>query len=273
MGQRNDPPGAGAGRHFPMWGVVGLLVVGLAGSGWAGWRAGLFEAGHLPLVYAMLLGGFFNVALLALFLWAWGAANARRGRIARYNEELRYLLSWSGGESRRRKAGLIRELNRLGAVPASLENAVLALADLKGANLRGCNLRGADLRGVDLSESNLSHGNLSFIRLEGSLIRNTSFLGATMQKAELGLSRTVRSDLSHTDLREAKLTMSQHTGTNFTQADMTGADLRYEVFTDATLFLAKTPASLEFARMNNTICPDGVNSNENGNSCVGHELR
>ncbi|MCH8074913.1 MAG: pentapeptide repeat-containing protein [SAR324 cluster bacterium] len=169
------------------------------------------------------------------------------------------------------------DLRRHNLSGLDLSFAQLTKADLRGVihrtDFKGADLRGADLRGAELSEINLSHSDLSFVRLEGAIIRSSSFLGATMRYAEMGLSRTVNSDLSYTDLRGAKLAMSQHTGSNFTRADLTGADLRYAVFTDATLFLAKTPPSLEFARMNNTICPDGANSNQNGNSCVGHELR
>jgi hypothetical protein len=45
------------------------------------------------------------------------------------------------------------------------------------------------------------------------------------------------------------------------------------VFQDASLFLAITSTSLDQARLVNTICPDGVNSSTNGNTCLGHTLR
>lgn len=210
MGQRNDPPPARLGLHLPVWGVVVLLVCGLAGSFWAGWRAGLLEGESLTIVYAVVLGGFFNVTLLALFFWAWGAATARRNRIVRLNEELRYLLSWSGEESRRRKAGLIRELNALGIVPADLENAVLARADLKGANLRGCNLKGADLRradlqgaqldGADLWGADLKGANLSLAELRGANLRGCNLENAELVKVSFGEANLHRANLVNTNL-------------------------------------------------------------------------
>lgn len=175
----------------------------------------------------------------------------------------------------------VADLRRCDLREAQLTGIDLSFAQLTKADLRttirttdfrGADLRGSDLRGSDLLEVNLANARLSFARMEGAVIRDSSLAGAIMRNAELGLSRTENSDFSRTDLTGAKMTMSQHTGSNFSQADLSGADLRYAVFTDATLFLAKTPASMDFALLNNTICPDGINSNQNGNTCIGHQL-
>jgi uncharacterized protein YjbI with pentapeptide repeats len=157
-----------------------------------------------------------------------------------------------------------------------LSFAMMVRADLRGrysgTNLQGADLRGAQMSGVELSKVNLSHGNLGFVRAGGSLIVDSDLSGANLTRAELSLSRTERTNLAQANLQNAAMAMSQHFGSDFTRADLTGADLRYVVFTDATLFLAHTSASLDNARLINSICPDGANSSDNGESCIGHTL-
>ena len=169
------------------------------------------------------------------------------------------------------------DLNQVALDGLDLSFALLVRADLRGRYsgtiLQGADLRGAQMSGVELSKVNLSHGNLAFARAGGSLIVDSDLSGANLTRAELSLSRTERSNLSRANLQNAAMTMSQHFGSDFTRADLTGADLRYVVFTDTTLFLARTSASLENARLINSICPDGANSSDNGESCIGHTLR
>ncbi len=218
MAQKNDHPAGRRELFFPGWGVVLLCLGGFAGFGWAGWKSGLLEgeaaAFHLALLYALVMGAFVNVILFALFLWAWSAATARRSRATRYSEELGYLRAWGGAEARRRKAGLIRAVNALGAVPRDLENAVLAGADLRGAKLAGCNLRAADLRradlqgavldGADLWGAELSGANLSMVAL-----RNANLRGANLENAEL-----VKAEMDGANLHRANLVNANLYGTN-----------------------------------------------------------
>jgi uncharacterized protein YjbI with pentapeptide repeats len=158
-----------------------------------------------------------------------------------------------------------------------LSFATLIRADLRGTlsgtDLQGADLRKADLTGSDLTDVNLSYANLSFARLGSVHVEGGDWSGAVLRRAELSLSRTSNAKLAGADLSDASLILSQHYGSDFSRADLSGADLRQTVFQDSTLFLATTSPSLDQARMLNTICPDGVNSNRNNNSCSGHELR
>ena len=120
---------------------------------------------------------------------------------------------------------------------------------------------------------NLSYANLTFARLASVHIDGGDLSGAVLRKAELSLARTSKVRLAGADLADASLMLSQHYGSDFTRANLAGADLRQSVFQDSTLFLATTSTSLEQARLINTICPDGVNSSLNADSCIGHVLR
>ena len=181
-----------------------------------GWRAGLLQGQYLATLYFLLLGGFINVALLALFFWVWMNLSSRRERCIQYNQELRYLRSWGGEEGRLRKQGLIRELNALRAVPSDLEQAVLAHADLSGANLRGCNMKGADLReanlhgaamdGADLWGADLAGAQLTMASLRGANLRSCNLENAELVKAQLTGADFHRSNLVNANLHGCDLT-------------------------------------------------------------------
>ncbi len=122
--------------------------------------------------------------------------------------------------------------------------AQLAGAALASADLSNCILTNADLRGADLTNA---------------ILDNTSLAGA--------------------DLRDAILTNAILDGADLTGARLNGADLRNTIWDDATLAGADlSDADLRSALLsgvdmdgviwNNTICPDGANSDTNGlNAC------
>jgi uncharacterized protein YjbI with pentapeptide repeats len=157
-----------------------------------------------------------------------------------------------------------------------LSFATLVMADLRGT-LEGTLLRGADMRNAELTGAvlrgvNLSYANLTFARMGSVRIEGGDLTGAVLRRAELSLSRTLNARLAGADFTDASLVLSQHVGSDFTRANLSGADLRQAVFENASLFLAVTSSSLEQARLINSICPDGYNSSQNGDSCIGHRL-
>ena len=87
----------------------------------------------------------------------------------------------------------------------------------------------ADLSYADLSGADLSYANLSYANLEEALLYYANLSNANLTGANL-----INTDLINTDL--------------------TGADL--------------TGANLTSVYWQNTICPDGTNSDDNGNTCV-----
>lgn len=198
------------GPPVPPWWLVILFASALTAITWVGWRGGLLQGQYLVVLYFVLLGVFFNVALLATFFWLWMNLNSKRERRIQYNQELRYLRAWGGEEGRLRKQGLIRELNALGAVPNDLEQAVLAGADLAGANLRGCNLRGADL-----SEANL----------RGADLDGADLWGADLSGAKLNMASLRSANLRSANLENAELEKAQLTGANFHRCNLVNANL------------------------------------------------
>ena len=68
-------------------------------------------------------------------------------------------------------------------------------------------------------------------------------------------------NLSGTDLSGANLAGGDLSAANLNRANLSGADL-----SDADL----SGANLNRVIWSNTTCPDGTNSNNNGNTCLGH---
>jgi hypothetical protein len=146
--------------------------------------------------------------------------------------------------------GLLRDCDLRNA-DFSQEN--LAGAQLAGARLNDANLSGANLSGADLNDADLNDADLSGADLTGAYVTYPDMNGANLSGANL-----TRANLTH-----ASLVLADMTGTNLTGSDLTGADL-----TDANL----TGAEVTGVRWGNTTCPDGTNSNDHVNTCVGYGI-
>jgi hypothetical protein len=102
---------------------------------------------------------------------------------------------------------------------------------LKNANLSGCYLPGSNLSGANATNANLS----------GSYLDNANLSATTLNQAQLQHAVLTRADLSSSKLNFANLT-----GASLSGANLTGAS------------------------WSQTSCPDGTNSNDDGNTCTGH---
>ncbi len=109
--------------------------------------------------------------------------------------------------------------------------------------IEGVDFSGLDLNGVKLAGSHIANSNFSGGNLSGASLR-----GANMSAADLS-----GADLSGADLRGANLY-----DTNLSGADLSGADLH-----GANLNGADLSGTIWYG----TICPDGTNSDDNGNTC------
>jgi len=100
------------------------------------------------------------------------------------------------------------------------------------ADLFECDLTGADLYILDMSNS----------CMHGAILVNANLTGASFYQV----------DLSY--------------------ADFTGANMSYADMTDANLTNANLSGAINITTIIwwNTTCPDGTNSHEHGNSCIGH---
>jgi uncharacterized protein YjbI with pentapeptide repeats len=159
-----------------------------------------------------------------------------------------------------------------------------------GADLQYCKLKNANLTGVDLTGANLFDASLFDANLQGADLADASLVGADLNYANLAdtdLSGTVfdTSDPSLADF----MTSGGVVGTpsvfppswglvdgylvgpvaNLTGADLAGANLSGFNLLDVNLTGANlSGANLSGVAWSNTTCPDGTNSNSDGDTCV-----
>jgi hypothetical protein len=133
---------------------------------------------------------------------------------------------------------------------ARYPGANLATCNLPYANLEGANLRGANLTGAYLTNANLTGAGLSYANLTGANLLYANLTGANLLYANLSFNELEGADLYSADL----------TGANLTNANLRGANLLYAILSGANL----TGVSWW-----NTICPNGVNSDNNYGTCIG----
>jgi uncharacterized protein YjbI with pentapeptide repeats len=128
--------------------------------------------------------------------------------------------------------------------------------DLSGVDLRGANLAAADLTRADIGCSGsgptykcaqLDHANLG---------------GAKLEETALGSASLNYANLSGANMLRAGLGNASLVGTNLQGADLTGAYLGGTDLTLANLRGANIDTDLSSVIWNNTICPDGTNSND-----------
>lgn len=124
----------------------------------------------------------------------------------------------------------------------------LSGADLTGSNLNGSYLPGANLHDADLSDADMIHAHLHYAILTGANLNSADLSGANLTYSTL-----TGADLSDTILFSADLSFADLENATMNGANLTGADLR--------------GANLNGVIWNYTICPDGTNSDDNGNAC------
>jgi hypothetical protein len=238
----SPPPGDGPADHAfsvrrdaPWRRAAPWLLLGLAAlTVPAAWQLGLYAEGGWTMLALLAQGALFNVSAFAGYLALRERWMRREDEATRMLRELRYLRAWAGEEGRLRKAGLIRDLNALGAVPAHLEQIVLAEADLGGADLRGCSLRESDLRGAnlqgarlegaDLWGADLSGANLTLASLQGAVLRGCAMRDAQLPKANLEFANLHRADLVNANIEGARLEGANLERVRFAMTEARGGD-------------------------------------------------
>jgi hypothetical protein len=219
-----------------LWAVPSALALAL---GWAGVAWGWFERGPAGLLLLALEGALLNLALLAAFLELRGRLTERGARRRRFEQELSHLRAWAGEEGALRKAGLIRDLNALGATALDLEQAILRGAGLAGSNLKGARLTSADLRGADL---------------QGAVLDGADLFGADLTEANLALASLRGANLRGCILEGAALTKADLTGANLSRAVLVNANLHGANLTDVALERARF-AVRDAGRFEQTVHP------------------
>lgn len=156
-------------------------------------------------------------------------------------------------------------------------------ANLTGANLTGANLTGADLYRTNLTSADLSSVNLTDATLKRSELQGTVLAGATLTGVVSGgaITGTPASLPPGWALVGAHVRYLVGPTANLTSADFYGANLAGTDLADANLssanltFANLTGANLSGANLSgviwsDTICPDGTNSNNDGETCINH---
>jgi uncharacterized protein YjbI with pentapeptide repeats len=151
---------------------------------------------------------------------------------------------------------------------ANMSNVVMNYADLNGADLTGANLSGSILSNSNLSYADLYLADLYLADLSNAKLFAANLFQANLSNADLFQANLRYADLTDTDLSNAylyeadlylaDLYLADLSNANLTGADLEGAYLRYAVLTGADL------TSVNWL---GTTCPDGTNSNNNGNTC------
>jgi len=146
------------------------------------------------------------------------------------------------------------------------------------AHLIGVNLSGADLSFADLSDSVILDSNLSGADLRMSFLNNSNLSGTDFSYAQLDyVTLGIFANLTNTSFRGVNLGnvqfdwhISLH-GIDFTYSNglAYGADGATFVNSDLTGATYAVPYNAYWI---NTLCPDGSNSDNNGNTCEGHEI-
>lgn len=95
-----------------------------------------------------------------------------------------------------------------------------------------------------------------------SSFNNFDFSGKNFSNAKMGGCDLNRSNFSNVNFTGADLRLCGFDGTNLQNANFTNANIK-----GAELNFA---ADVSGATWSNTICPDGTNSDNNGNTCEGH---
>lgn len=167
------------------------------------------------------------------------------------------------------------DLNLTGAnlKAANLNYTMLQGADLRYADLRYTWLTGANLTGADLSyaglhvawlnDANLTGANLTGAYLPGANLYDANLSGTDLIYAYLRYATLYDVDLSGADLSGANLTYATLTGADLSGADLENVDLIGANLTGADLSNAHLTGTIWYG----TICPDGANSDDNGNTC------
>jgi hypothetical protein len=126
--------------------------------------------------------------------------------------------------------------------------------NLAGANLKGAYLVGTSLAGADLTGANLMNAVLIGADLTGAKVAQVTAIG--------------------TNLTDAKLAGDAVTGGTWKGATFKTANLAGVAFSNANLkgATALATATLSGVTWTSTLCPDGSQSANNGNTCLGHLL-
>jgi uncharacterized protein YjbI with pentapeptide repeats len=123
-------------------------------------------------------------------------------------------------------------------------------------------LANAGFSNTDSSGATFTGGNLTSISFTNGTATAANFSSATLTSGYLNYANFTSANFTNTNLTSSDLSFS-----NFSNANFTGANLTNTYAFSATGMGTATVTGVTWS---NTTCPDGTNSDSNGNTCVGH---
>ncbi len=141
----------------------------------------------------------------------------------------------------------------------------------------GLDLSNADIPGMDFGDAEVPLANFSGANLTGSShsqtdFGSTNFTGANLTDFSISSypSAFYGTDFDGANLTNANLAGGEQYRTSYINSNIDGTNFGGASFSRATLLGAtNTPIDYEYATYDDTVCPNGVNSNAVGATCVG----
>lgn len=165
-------------------------------------------------------------------------------------------ISWSQNGSGPEPGDMVQNL-----VGADFTRSDLAYRDFSGADLHDTIFNIAILRGSDLHGANLEGASFQSTELDRADLHDTDLSGLTFYFAGLA-----GANLSNTDLSNATIERTYLIGANLQGANFTNAQLISSNFSGIDM----STVTITGATWSDVTCPDGSNSDSNGNTCAGH---
>ena len=137
---------------------------------------------------------------------------------------------------------------------AVINSELTGVADGPRTLIHDSKLRNADFRELQMRHLRWIDGNFSGANISSADIYEVAFSSVDLQGVDFSYTDFVSVDIIGTNLQGVDFRSAFLVNVDFVDSDLNGADL-----TDIS-HLGVTWA--------NTICPDGTNSNDNGNTCV-----
>lgn len=137
-----------------------------------------------------------------------------------------------------------------------------------------CQLNGAgssdEIFGSRLKNRDLTDAYMIQTHINGGDFSGTKFIRADLTNSAITNDQSMP-NFSHTDFTDALLSFSSIVGVNFANSNFTNTKfinttIQNTDFTGSVM----TGANFSGTSWNSTICPDGTNSDNNGNTCIGH---
>lgn len=152
---------------------------------------------------------------------------------------------------------------------ADLERCDLSDADLSNADLSGASFFESNLTDATVVDANLTDTNMTLATLAGIDAGGATFVNATLSDAKLSDAELAGADMMDARMTDSHLTGADLTGADLVQVDLDGANLQGANLTNTDLDGAfVTSVDLTGVVWNDTICPDGSNSNNHGDTCA-----